>query len=196
MAVDYEVGIRTLLYKQNNHRVSLDTILGFPAAIQGEGGTDVVDPSLKLGVAYTKTFDLYTLKGNFFEMMIASKLNPGIKKKELFLTIVLGLKPSELTSLTFAFENNKLYKNSFERYTFTNIYKKLATKNISEKSKERLELHIEKHSLFDEERIERKLQGRMAYKVDKSHELCFDYFYRFSKNINPHIIKFSLVKYL
>lgn len=195
-AIDYEIGIRTLLHKWNNQRVSCDIILGLPAAIQGEGGANVVNPSLKLGVSYAKTFDLFSLKGNFFEVMLANKLNPEIKKKESFITVVLGLKPSEKISLLFGFENNYLYKNSFERHVFTNIYKKIATKNIDEELKEKLKSHIEKHSLLDEKKIERKIQARIAYKIAKNYELCFDYFFRFSKNAKPHIVKFSLVKHL
>ena len=42
MAVDYEIGMRTLLHKGDNQRISFDTVLGFPAAIQGEGGYDVL----------------------------------------------------------------------------------------------------------------------------------------------------------
>ena len=195
-AIDYEIGIRTLLYKLHNNHVSFDTMLGLPAAIQGEGGIDVVNPSLKLGISYANNFDFYALKGNFFEMMLASKLNPKIKKKESFLTVVLGLKLSEQTSLTIGFENNYLYKNSFERHVFTNIYKKVGTKIIDEELKEKLKTHIEAHSLLNEKKIERKIQAKIAYKIAKNYELCFDYFYRLGKNASPHIIKFSLVKHL
>lgn len=41
-AIDYEIGIRTLLHKWDNQRVSCDIILGLPAAIQGEGGANVL----------------------------------------------------------------------------------------------------------------------------------------------------------
>ena len=70
-------------------------------------------------------------------MMIASKSNPKVKKKELFFTVILGLKLSKQASLILAFENNHLYKNSFERYVFTNIYKKVTTQNIDEELKEK-----------------------------------------------------------
>ena len=195
-AIDYEIGIRTLLYKLHNHRVSFDTILDFPAAIQGEGGADVVNPSLKLGISYAKDFDFYALKGNFFEMMLASKLNPKIKKRESFLTVVLGLKLLEQTSLTIGFENNYLYKNSFERHVFTNIYKKVGTKIIDEELKEKLKTYIEAHSLLDQKKTERKIQAKIAYKIGKNYGLCFDYFYRLGKNARPHVIKFALVKHL
>ncbi len=156
MAVDYEIGMRTLLHKWDNQRISFDTVLGFPAAIQGEGDYDVANPSLKLEVSYARNFDFYNLKGNFFEMMIASKSNPKVKKKELFFTVILGLKLSKQASLILAFENNHLYKNSFERYVFTNIYKKVTTQNIDEELKEKLKSHIEEHSLFNEKKLKEK----------------------------------------
>ena len=191
IGVDYEIGLRTLLYKKRDHRISIDSILGFPAAIHREGGTDISSPSLKMGLSYANK-----LKENYYEIMFAGKMNPQIKHKEFFMTLILGLKLTDEISLLFSLEHNHLYKNSFERYAFTSIYKKISTKGLSEESKEKLKSHIEHHSLLDKKKIENKINTKISYKLDKKYSLAFDYSYRFAKNIRPHTIKFSIIKNL
>ena len=196
IGVDYEIGLRTLLYKKENHRISVDSILGFPAAIHGEGGTDISNPSLKLGLSYANKFDFKKLKDNYYEIMLAGKMNPQIKHKEFFMTLILGLKLTDEISLLFSLEHNHLYKNSFERYAFTSIYKKISTRGLSEETKEKLKSHIEHHSLLDKKKIENKINTKISYKIDKKYSLALDYSYRFTKNIRPNIIKFSIIRNL
>ena len=196
IGVDYEIGLRTLLYKKGNHRISVDSILGFPAAIHGEGGTDISNPSLKIGLSYANKFDFKNLKENYYEIMFAGKINPQIKHKEFFATLILGLKLTDEISLLFSLEHNQLYKNSFERYAFTSIYKKISTKGLSEETKEKLKSHIEHHSLLDKKKIENKINTKISYMLDKKYSVAFDYSYRFAKNIRPSTIKFSIIKNL
>ena len=82
--------------------------------------------------------------------MLATKINPDIKNKDLFLTLNLGLRLTDNMLLTLSFENNYLYKNSYERYAFTSIYKRISTKGLDDETKEKLKAHIENHSLLNE----------------------------------------------
>jgi len=196
IGVDYEIGLRTLLYKKGNHRVSVDSILGFPAAIHGEGGTDISNPSLKLGLSYANKFDFKNLKENYYEIMLAGRVNPQIKHKEFFMTLILGLKLTDEICLLFSLEHNHLYKNSFERYAFTSIYKKISSKGLGDETKEKLKAHIEHHSLLDKKKIENKITTKVSYKLTEKYGVAFDYSYKFAKNIRPHTIKFSIIKNL
>ena len=196
IGVDYEIGLRTLLYKKGEHRISVDSILGFPAAINGEGGTNISNPSLKIGLSYANKFDFKKLKENYYEIMFAGRMNPQIKRKEFFMTLNLGLKLTDEICLLFSFEHNQLYKNSFEKYAFASIYKKISTKGLEEEAKEKLKSHIEYHSLLDEKKIENKMGAKISYKLDKKYSLAFDYTYRFAKNIRPYTVKFSIIKNL
>lgn len=196
IGVEYEIGLRTLLNKTQSQRISLDAIVGLPPAVHGEGGGSIFHPSFKLGLSYAKTFDFLDMKGNFFELTAATKIHPKIRNKEMFFTAMLGFKVSAKTSLTFAFENNYLYKNSFERYVFTNIYKKVTTRKLSEELKLDLKSHIDSQSLLNEKKIERKIQTRIGYQINNKNELCFDYVYKFGKEKSSQIIKISLVKLL
>lgn len=194
VGIDYEIGIRALLFKKENQRLSIDTILGFPAAIHGEGGTNIANPTFKFGISYTKNFDFKFFKNNFYEVMLATKINPDIKNKDLFFTLNLGLRFTDDILAMLSFENNHLYKNSYERYEFTSIYKKISTKGLTDEQKEKLKSHIEHHSLLNAKKIERKISAKFIYAIDTKYSIAFDYSYRFAKNITPHLIKFSLIK--
>jgi hypothetical protein len=68
IGVEYEIGLRTLLHKTQNQRISLDAIVGLPPAVHGEGGGSIFHPSFKLGLSYAKTFDFLDMKGNFLNL--------------------------------------------------------------------------------------------------------------------------------
>ena len=53
-------------FKKNNQHLSVEGILGFPAAVHGEGGTDIANPTFKFGVSYARNFDFKFLKNNFY----------------------------------------------------------------------------------------------------------------------------------
>ncbi|WP_236870294.1 hypothetical protein [Candidatus Bandiella numerosa] len=89
-----------------------------------------------------------------------------------------------------------LYKNSFERYAFTSIYKKISSKNLGDETKEKLKAHIEHHSLLDKKKIENKINTKVSYKLTEKYGVAFDYSYKFTKNTRPHTIKFSIIKNL
>jgi hypothetical protein len=196
VGVDYEIRIRALLFKKDDQHLSIDSRLGFPAAIHGEGGTDIANPTFKFGISYARNFDFKFLKNNFYEIMLATRVNPNIKNKDLFVTLNLGLRFADDILVMLSFENNHLYKNSYERYEFTSIYKKVSTKGLTDEQKEKLKSHIEHHSLLNAKKIERKINTKFIYTIDDKYSIAFDYAYRFAKNINPHLIKFSLIKYL
>jgi hypothetical protein len=69
------------------------------------------------------------------------------------MTLNLGLKLTDEICLLFSLEHNHLYKNSFERYAFTSIYKKISSKNLGDETKEKLKAHIEHHSLLDKKKV-------------------------------------------
>jgi hypothetical protein len=128
--------------------------------------------------------------------MLAGRVNPQIKHKEFFMTLNLGLKLTDEICLLFSLEHNHLYKNSFERYAFTSIYKKISSKNLGDETKEKLKAHIEHHSLLDKKKIENKVNAKVSYKLTEKYGVAFDYSYKFAKNIRPHTIKFSIIKNL
>ncbi|MFQ3307650.1 MAG: hypothetical protein ACI8ZF_000910 [Candidatus Midichloriaceae bacterium] len=193
--IDYEIGIRTLLYKKDKSRISVDTILSFPSAIQGEGGSSISNPSLLLGMSYGTLFDFKDFKNNFFEVMIATKWNSAGKKNDLYSVATVSTNLSEEVSAAVSIHNNYRYSNSFERFVFTQIYKKYATKNLDEEDKKKLDDFILNHSLISKKKTERKINTKLSYKCNNKYTLAFDYFYQIAKdNVNPHAIKFSLIK--
>ena len=129
-------------------------------------------------------------------MLLFNPIHSDMTSLYLFVTLNLGLRFADDILVMLSFENNHLYKNSYERYEFTSIYKKVSTKGLTDEQKEKLKSHIEHHSLLNAKKIERKINTKFIYTIDNKYSIAFDYSYRFAKNINPHLIKFSLIKYL